>query len=82
MVRMQGYDARVPDQLSGGQKQRVALARALITKPKILLLDEATSSLDVNSDKVIIKNLLNISECSIDSVNVIFLTNLTGINHL
>ena len=37
------------------------MARMFLQKPKLLLLDEATSSLDVNSEKKIINNLLNIS---------------------
>ena len=48
--------------LSGGQRQRIAMARMFLQNPKILLLDEATSSLDINSEKIILKNLLNISE--------------------
>jgi ATP-binding cassette subfamily C protein LapB len=55
-----GYDMPIGERggmLSGGQRQAVALARVLLLKPKVVFLDEPSGSMDMASERILIRNL-------------------------
>ena len=45
--------------LSEGQAQRVAIARAVLRGAPVLLLDEATSALDIQTERKVLRNILD-----------------------
>ena len=55
--------------ISGGQAQRIGIARALYKKSSILLLDEVTSSLDLETEKQLINNLMSLE----NDITIIFI---------
>ena len=64
--------------LSGGQIQRISLARAIIRDPKILILDDSLSSVDVKTEKEILKNLKKIRK---NKTNIIVSHRISSIKH-
>ena len=50
--------------ISGGQKQRLCLAINLLKKKRIYIFDEATSNIDIDSEKIILDNIIKLKEDS------------------
>ena len=44
--------------LSEGQAQRISIARALLRDAPVMLMDEATSALDVETERSVLRNIL------------------------
>ena len=64
---------KYPVELSGGMKQRTVIATSVILRPKVLIADEPSSALDVTSQKMVIKMLLDLMEKGIIK-SMIFIT--------
>lgn len=45
--------------ISGGERQRIILARALLKQSNVYILDEALSQVDVEKERIILKNLFS-----------------------
>jgi putative ABC transport system ATP-binding protein len=58
---LEEYAEAKPQQLSTGQQQRVGIARALMGHPLLLLCDEPTSALDVESSRIVLDTLKQMS---------------------
>jgi peptide/nickel transport system ATP-binding protein len=53
---------KYPVELSGGMKQRTVIAISVILCPTVLIADEPSSALDVTSQKMVIKMLMELME--------------------
>jgi len=57
LVRLNGYEERVPLNMSHGEQKRLAIAAALSLHPDLLILDEPTAGLDLRSEALLLQIL-------------------------
>jgi peptide/nickel transport system ATP-binding protein len=60
-------------ELSGGMKQRTVIATSVILSPKVLIADEPSSALDVTSQKMVIKMIMDLMDKGIIK-SLVFIT--------
>lgn len=75
MVRLEGFENRVPLHLSGGERKRLALACVLVMEPELLILDEPTAELDPQGHALFLKMLKKIKTTILLVSHDMFLVN-------
>ncbi len=51
--------------LSGGEKQRIVLCRALLNNQKFLIIDESLNQVDVDMERILLKELIHIKDLTL-----------------
>jgi len=68
---------RYPHQVSGGQRQRLLIASALMLNPSLVIADEPTTSLDVTTQREILRLLKDLAERL--HISMLFITHDFGV---
>jgi len=75
MVRLEGFENRVPLHLSGGERKRLALACVLAMAPELLILDEPTAGLDPQGQELFLEILKDLETTLLLVSHDMFLVN-------